>query len=41
MKLLVLKKILYLHKLISNNTLDDGKDEGQFRDNDDVHGKSC
>jgi Fic family protein len=31
------EKILYLHKLISNNTLDDAKDEGQFRDNDDVH----
>ncbi len=31
------EKILYIHKLISNKTLDDFKDEGQFRDNDDIH----
>jgi Fic family protein len=30
-------KILYIHKLISNKTLDDIADEGKFRDNDDVH----
>ena len=30
-------KILYIHKLISNKTLDDIEDEGKFRDNDDVH----
>lgn len=31
------EKILYIHKLISNKTLDDFNDEGQFRDNDDIH----
>jgi len=31
------EKILYIHKLISNKTLDDYNDEGQFRDNDDIH----
>ena len=31
------EKILHIHKLISNNTLDDSEDEGEFRDNDDVH----
>lgn len=30
-------KILYIHKLISSNTLDDKNDEGKFRDNDEVH----
>jgi Fic family protein len=29
--------ILYLHKLISNKTLDDPQDEGAFRDTDDVY----
>jgi len=32
-----LENILYIHKLISYNTLDDIADEGRFRDNDDVH----
>lgn len=31
------EKILYIHKLISNKTLDDSEDEGKFRDNDDIH----
>lgn len=31
------EKLLYIHKLVSNTTLDDSQDEGQFRDNDDVH----
>ena len=31
------EKILYVHKLISNNTLEDINDEGRFRDNDEVH----
>ncbi len=31
------EKLLYIHKLVSNTTLDDAQDEGQFRDNDDVH----
>lgn len=31
------EKILYVHKLISNNTLEDFEDEGKFRDNDEVH----
>lgn len=30
-------KILYIHKLISNKTLDDFEDEGTFRDKDEVH----
>ena len=30
-------KILYIHKLIANNTLDACIDEGKFRDNDEVH----
>lgn len=30
-------KILYIHKLIANNTLEDIKDEGRFRDNDEIH----
>lgn len=34
---LTVENILYIHKLISTNTLDDPKDEGQFRENDDVH----
>ncbi len=33
---ITLEKILYIHKLISNKTLDDSKDEGQFRKNDDI-----
>lgn len=31
------ENILFIHKLISNNTLDDVVDEGRFRDNDDIH----
>ncbi|MCL9768858.1 Fic family protein [Flavobacterium sp. HXWNR69] len=31
------EKILYLHKLITNGTLEDVEDEGMFRDNDEVH----
>jgi len=31
------ENILYVHKLISSQTLDDPKDEGKFRDNDEVH----
>lgn len=31
------EKILYVHKLISNKTLDSIEDEGKFRDNDEVH----
>jgi len=31
------EKILYIHKLISNKTLDDTEDEGRLRDTDDVH----
>ncbi len=31
------EKILYLHKLITNGTLDDIEDEGMFRNNNDVH----
>jgi Fic family protein len=31
------EKILYIHKLISNKTLEDSGDEGKFRDNDEVH----
>lgn len=31
------EKILYIHELISKQTLDDAEDEGRFRDNDDVH----
>ena len=30
-------KILYIHKLMSNKTLDDIEDEGRFRDNDEIH----
>jgi len=30
-------KILYIHNLISNKTLDDTDDEGKFRDNDEVY----
>jgi Fic family protein len=30
------EQILAIHKLISNNTLDNSADEGQFRDNDEV-----
>lgn len=31
------EKLLYIHQLISGNTLDDAEDEGKFRDNDEVH----
>lgn len=31
------ENILFIHKLISNNTLDDVIDEGRFRDNNDIH----
>jgi Fic family protein len=34
---LTINRLLYIHKLISNNTLDDPEDEGQFRENDDIH----
>ncbi|AZI66603.1 Fic family protein [Kaistella daneshvariae] len=29
--------LLYIHKLITANTLDDREDEGEFRENDEVH----
>jgi len=32
-----LEKILYLHKLITNRTLEDAEDEGMLRDNNEVH----
>lgn len=31
------ESILYIHKLISNKTLNDPEDEGEFRDNDEVY----
>jgi len=31
------ENILYIHKLISNETLDSSKEEGSFRESDDVH----
>ncbi len=31
------EQILAIHQLISSNTLDDAKDEGKFRDNDEVY----
>lgn len=31
------ENILYIHKLISNRTLNDSEDEGRFRDNDEVY----
>ena len=31
------ENILYIHKLISKKTLDNSKEEGQFRENDDIH----
>ncbi|HBL76155.1 MAG: cell filamentation protein Fic [Bacteroidetes bacterium GWF2_42_66] len=31
------EKILYIHQLISNKTLDNSEDEGKFRDNDEVY----
>ncbi len=34
---LTVENLLYIHKLITNNTLEDTEDEGKFRDNDDVH----
>ncbi|WP_316824354.1 Fic family protein [Pedobacter miscanthi] len=32
-----LEKILYIHELISHNTLDNSKDEGALRDNDNIY----
>jgi Fic family protein len=34
---LTIDNLSYIHKLITNNTLEDVEDEGKFRDNDDVH----
>lgn len=34
---LTIENLLYIHKLITSNTLDDIEDEGKFRDNDEVH----
>ncbi|WP_026904994.1 Fic family protein [Pedobacter glucosidilyticus] len=34
---LTAENLLYIHKLITSNTLDDKDDEGKFRENDDVH----
>lgn len=34
---LTVENLLYIHKLITNNTLDNPDDEGKFRDTDDVH----
>ncbi len=34
---LTVENLLYIHKLITNKTLEDSEDEGQFRENDDVH----
>lgn len=31
------ENLLYIHKLITDNTLEETKDEGRFRENDDVH----
>lgn len=31
------EKILYIHKLITNKTLNDNEEEGRFRDNDEVY----
>lgn len=31
------EKILYIHKLIANGTLDHPEEEGSFRENDDIH----
>lgn len=31
------EKLLYIHKLMSNSTLDDINDEGRFRDNNEIH----
>ena len=31
------ENLLYIHKLITNNTLEDLEDEGKFRENNDVH----
>ena len=36
-KELTLENILYVHKLITNGTLDSSSEEGCFRENDDVH----
>jgi len=33
---LTAENLLYIHKLITNSTLEDTEDEGKFRDNDDV-----
>jgi Fic family protein len=34
---LTAENLLYIHKLITSNTLDDIEDEGKFRENDNVH----
>lgn len=34
---LTIENLLYIHKLITNNTLQDTEDEGKFRENDEVH----
>jgi len=34
---LSLENILYIHKLIANQTLDNAEDEGGFRESDDIH----
>ncbi|MCU0326909.1 MAG: Fic family protein [Spirosomaceae bacterium] len=34
---LTTENLLYIHKLITSNTLDDKDDEGKFREKDDVH----
>lgn len=34
---LTAERLLYIHKLITNSTLDDAEDEGRFRENDEVH----
>lgn len=34
---LTVENLLYIHKLITSNTLDDIEDEGKFRKNDNVH----
>jgi Fic family protein len=34
---LTIENLLYIHKLITNNTLEDSNSEGQFRNNDDVY----
>ncbi len=34
---LTVENMLNIHKLVTNNTLEESKDEGKFRENDDVH----